>query len=288
MGYDRAVSLGGRLVGLLSLLLALAVAPTGDAVAAPKKKGGGGALAQQQLEYAKQLYKEGLEALEAKDYETATTKFEEAYRYAPDKHSFNFNIAGAALAAGDCLKAQRHYQQFLDLVHEHPERRTAKAKLKQIARRKCARAAEDAPELGKRSRDPPEVVADKQALYPALEAARYAAALYRQVVVHHGGAKPFKGIARAKGRHARRLERTILKLGYDVPERTLDVGRIPVGGTLKEACGQAVQQEPRNIALYEKGLEHFTDGPGRKTFLALLRAARKRHLPAFERCTKGE
>ena len=48
------------------------------------------------IDEAKKVYGEAMKALDAKDYTTATMKFEYAYRLAPDKHLFNYNIASAA------------------------------------------------------------------------------------------------------------------------------------------------------------------------------------------------
>jgi tetratricopeptide (TPR) repeat protein len=95
-------------------------------------------LEQQQIAYAKQLYGEGVTALEAANYPLAVQKFEEAYRYAPNLHVFNFNIGTAAHSAGDCAKAKLAFQRFLDLVPAHAERKTAQEKLLEIERSGCA------------------------------------------------------------------------------------------------------------------------------------------------------
>lgn len=152
----------------------------------------------EQLAYAKQLYSEGLAALEAQDFKTATTKFEQAYVYAPDKHVFNFNIGSAAYAAGDCVKAKAAFQRFLDLVSDHPERGTAQKNLMEIERSGCAAAAtpaptptpapsggvlpeettpapggDEAPELKSRRREREEAAAAEQAAADAKKAKKY-------------------------------------------------------------------------------------------------------------------
>ena len=62
-------------------------------------------------------------------YEKAVAAYQEGYRYAPHLHVFTFNIASAAEAGGDCRTALTYYQMFVDLVAEHPKRRTAKKKV---------------------------------------------------------------------------------------------------------------------------------------------------------------
>lgn len=96
---------------------------------------------EQKLQVAKQLFGEGNAALESGDAATALTKFEDAYyNYTPDRHKFNFNIAQAAYATGDCVKARAAFQRFLDLVSEDPNRGEAQVKIMEIDKSGCATA----------------------------------------------------------------------------------------------------------------------------------------------------
>jgi len=91
---------------------------------------------------AKQLFGEGLAALEAGDNATALNRFEDAYNnYAPDKHKFNFNIGTAAYGVGDCVRARAAFQRFLDLVTDDPNRGDAQVKIMEIDRSGCANVA---------------------------------------------------------------------------------------------------------------------------------------------------
>lgn len=97
---------------------------------------------EQKLERAKQLFGEGTTALEASDYTTALSRFEDAYyNYTPDRHKFNFNIGLAAYGTGDCVKAKAAFQRFLDLVADDPNRGEAQVKIMEIERSGCANVA---------------------------------------------------------------------------------------------------------------------------------------------------
>jgi hypothetical protein len=91
------------------------------------------------MEKAKALYA-AAEALFADgDYAGALSKYEEAYDvYAPSLHVFNVNIGMAAFETGDCVKAKKALQRFLDLVPEHPGRAAAQEKILEIERSGCA------------------------------------------------------------------------------------------------------------------------------------------------------
>lgn len=97
---------------------------------------------EQKLERAKQLFGEGLAALEAGDNATALNRFEDAYNnYTPERHKFNFNIGTAAYGVGDCVKARAAFQRFLDLVADDPNRGEAQVKIMEIDRSGCANVA---------------------------------------------------------------------------------------------------------------------------------------------------
>ena len=83
-------------------------------------------LRRQRLPVTPREYLDLLAAMDAGDFTTALEKFESAYndyigveiaREIPMLHVFNFNIAQAAYELGDCVKAQKAYQRFLDLVN---------------------------------------------------------------------------------------------------------------------------------------------------------------------------
>ncbi|MBK6916673.1 MAG: tetratricopeptide repeat protein [Deltaproteobacteria bacterium] len=131
-----------------TLCLALSTSlgiPSAVLAAPPPSSPGGDPSAmtpEQKLERAKQLFGEGLGALEAGDNATALERFEDAYyNYTPDKHKFNFNIGIAAYGVGDCVKARAAFQRFLDLVPEDPNRGEAQVKIMEIDRSGCANVA---------------------------------------------------------------------------------------------------------------------------------------------------
>lgn len=130
----------------LSLVLATTLSIPTVALAAPPPASPGADPAsmtpEQKLERAKQLFGEGLAALEAGDNATALNRFEDAYNnYTPDRHKFNFNIGTAAYGVGDCVKARAAFQRFLDLVADDPNRGEAQVKIMEIDRSGCANVA---------------------------------------------------------------------------------------------------------------------------------------------------
>jgi tetratricopeptide (TPR) repeat protein len=130
----------------LSVVLAATLSIPTVAFAAPPPASPGADPAsmtpEQKLERAKQLFGEGLAALEAGDNATALNRFEDAYNnYAPDKHKFNFNIGTSAYGVGDCVRARAAFQRFLDLVPDDPNRGDAQVKIMEIDRSGCANVA---------------------------------------------------------------------------------------------------------------------------------------------------
>lgn len=94
---------------------------------------------EEKMAKAKELWTEGDAAFKAGDFSTALARFEEAYNvYAPNLHLFNVNVGLAAYELGDCIKAKKAFERFLDLVPEHPARAEAQEKLLEIERSKCA------------------------------------------------------------------------------------------------------------------------------------------------------
>lgn len=99
---------------------------------------------EEKLELAKKLYAEAEAALNDDKPAEALAKFEQAYNdYAPELHLFNVNIGIAAEAVGDCIKAKKAFERFLDLVDKHKARKEAQARLLQIERSKCVEEQEE-------------------------------------------------------------------------------------------------------------------------------------------------
>jgi tetratricopeptide (TPR) repeat protein len=256
-------------VTLRALWLALVLLPAA-AGAAPS-----------QLDRAKQVYAEGKALLDKKNYIDAMSKFEEAYRLAPDKHLFNYNIATAAELAGDCNKALNHYKMFLDLVPDHPQRADAKKSIGALTK-SCApppSAAEVAEERGVRESERKDAVR-RRVLGDALHATQQSVLRYQAVIAKHGKQAPFSGILRQKKRAAKKIAKLFGPLEIDpVDDYTGEVG---AAGTVEQSCRQAETQEERNIAVYEKAYETFDDDfDTQKLMDKLSLRAETRHLRAF-------
>lgn len=239
-----------------------------------------GHAAPSQLDRAKQVYAEGKALLDAKNYIDAMAKFEEAYRLAPDKHLFNYNIAAAAELAGDCNKALRHYKMFLDLVPDHPQRKDAS---KSIAtqEKSCApppSAAEVAEDRGQREAERKGAIAQR-VLGDTLHATQQSIMRYEAVIAKHGKQQPFTGVLRQKKRAARKIAKLFGPLEIDlVDDYKGDVG---APSTVEQSCRQAETQEERNIAAYEKAYDTFDDEDTQRLMDKLIIRAEDRHLRAF-------
>lgn len=234
------------------------------------------------LDRAKQVYGEGKVALDAKDYATATSKFEEAYRLARDKHVFNYNIASAAELAGDCRKAEQHYSMFLDLVPEHDARKAATESLAKL-KTTCVHDDEGAAALtiearGERESARASAVGDR-ALLEALRATDQSIARYDAVLERYGRQQPFAQIVRAKRRASKKLTKLIesREVARPAPEKT----DLSAPNTVEQACRQAETQEERNIAAYTKVFDLFEDADVVDLMDKLTRRAEGRHLRAF-------
>ncbi|MBC8072711.1 MAG: hypothetical protein IAG13_30605 [Deltaproteobacteria bacterium] len=246
------------------------------------------AAAPSDLDRAKQVYGEAMKLLDAKDYAGATAKFEQAYLFAPDKHLFNYNIASAAERAGDCRKAQRHYQRFLDLVPKHAERKGAERSLAQLATT-CVRDDEGAGELSIAARDEREAQRTKavgeRALTEALHATQQSVVRYDAVLTKHGKQQPFGRIVRTKRRDAKKLGKLLEAKGITGTKPY--AGDVGAPSSVEQACRQAASQEERNAAAYGAAYEKFDDAEVAELMDKLQRRAEDRHVRAFrESCPR--
>lgn len=207
-----------------------------------------------QIEYAKELYGEGVEAMNAKDYDTALTKFQEAYRYAPELHLFTFNIGAAAEGAGNCSTARTYYTMFLDLVPEHPERNNVRKKVERMVE-ECPEAPQSVEVISKaddKKKDKQEEQAGEDALREAFVAVEKGEAMYKAVAAKNGGAQPFKRIGNAKARHRKRMAKLFDSHGmtHKPPGEGEDKAFVP--SSLEEACNAAASHEKKSARLFEE------------------------------------
>ncbi len=235
-----------------------------------------------QLDRAKAVYAEGKALLDKKNYIDAGAKFEEAYRLAPDKHLFNYNIATAAELAGDCQRAQRHYRMFLDLVPEHASRKDVVKSLAALEKT-CARDDEGAAALsiearGDREAERGKAIAER-VLTDALRATDQSIARYEAVLLRHGKQQPFAQIVRVKRRDRKKIAKLVDARGFTAPTDGSAEVEAPV--TVEQACRQAAQQEDRNAAAYGKAYDAYEDDDVVKLMDKLQRRAEERHGRAF-------
>ncbi len=251
---------------LLQVWLSLSLAPSS----------GGGDLAE-----AKRLYGEADKALAAKSYTEAMEKFEQAYRLAPDKHLFNYNIAVAADLLGNCAKAQRHYQMFLDLVAAHPERKRVAAKLAKL-RKTCmvddeSSAVLTPAERGKRDDDRAQLEANRK-LETAWLVTRDTGALYA-AVARKFSRPPFRRLAAARRRWAKKLAK--LSVGIGVKLEAAE-GTVEVPATIEAACRKAASTERKNADAYAAAIEAFDDAQLTRALTRYERLAADRDSPMFQ------
>lgn len=233
------------------------------------------------LAQAKKLYAEGDKALAAKSYTEAMQKFEQAYGLAPDKHLFNYNIAVAAELLGDCDKARRHYQMFIDLVPEHPERKKVSAKLAKLAKT-CvvddeSTAVISPGERRKRDADRAKLAANRT-LETAWQQTRDAAALYAAIAGKFD-APPFRHMAAVRKRWAKKLAKLSAEIGVELEAAD---GTPEVPGSIEGACRKGVGTEKRNAEAYAAALEVFDDAKLTRALARYERRAADRDAPMFE------
>jgi hypothetical protein len=253
---------------LTAVLLACASAGFGPA-------GPGGKLTDEQIAYSKQMFAEGEAAMKAGDPATALTKYHEGYRYAPHLHVFTYSIGAAAEAMGDCRTAFTYYRMFLDLVPEHPQRKSVQKKYDALAKtcrfdeesesvNSATEQAERARERGKRD--------GVESLSEAVAELRAAEQLYTAAASKFPDG-PFARAAKRKHKDAKRMRKLAAKLSValDEPEP-----REPeAAATSKEACRAAEKQENRIIEAVEAVLEHHEEARAQKLAYRVLRGAER-------------
>lgn len=243
-------------------------------------------LTQQQMDYAKKLYEQGVAAMGAKDHEEALRLFGEAYRYAPQLHLFNYNIGQAAELAGNCQRARTAFQMFLDLVPEHPERGTVQKKL-DVLNRDCPYDAESTEAVTVESRDERDssraTQAAERALQTAIEELRKSISLYQKILAHHPGATVVKRVLAKKRRHEKRMVKLFASHDVELPSAREYEG--PVPENLQQACSKAASQEKKNASVFEDVLEHFESREMWRVMNRFARHAERRDRPRFEGCS---
>lgn len=265
-----------RRLALTATLLAFASAGFGPS-------GAGGKVTKEQLDYSKQMFGEGQAAMKAGDPATALTKFYEGYRYAPHLHVFTYSIGEAAEATGDCRTAFTYYRMFLDLVPEHPERKSVQKKHDALA--KTCRFDEEtesvntATEQAERSRSRGEREGE-EAMSDAVAELGAAQRMYEAAAGAHPKA-PFARAAKRKKKDAKRMRKLAAKL--DVKLEDPEPREPAAAGTVKDACREGEKQENRIIEALEAVLEHNESSKAQKVAYRVL--SRAEHDEAtFEGC----
>ena len=261
---------------LTAVLLACVSAGFGPA-------GPGGKVTKEQLEYSKQMFAEGEAAMKANDYATALAKYHEGYRYAPHLHVFTYSIGAAAEASGDCRTAFTYYRMFLDLVPEHPQRKTVQKKHDALAK-SCrfdeeSESVNTAEEQAERARDRGERER-VESLSDTVAGLVAAQELYAAVAPRFPKA-PFKRAAKRKKKDTKRMRKLASQLAVELEAG--DPSEPDVGSTLKEACREAVRLEHRIIEGAQAVLEHHEDAKAQKVGYRVLKGA-QRDETAFEGC----
>ncbi len=243
-----------------------------------------------QIDYAKQLYGEGVAAMEAKDFDTALVKFKEAYRYAPELHLFTYNIGAAAEGSGDCYTARTYYTMFLDLVPEHPERDNVRKTVERLVEQ-CPEAPQSVEVISHTDDTKKKEHAEQEgedSLREAFEAVEKAAAMYTAVASGNGGAQPFKRIGAAKQRHRKRMLKLFDSHGM-TPKPPSEGGDDDtfVPDSLSEACNAAASHEKKSARLFEEAANAIGTREMWRVMNRYRRAADGRYRNAFqESCPK--
>jgi tetratricopeptide (TPR) repeat protein len=251
-------------------------------LAAPDEK-----LREEQVEYSKGLYQEGVAAMSAKQYDTALTKFKEAYRYAPDLHLFTYNIGSAAEMAGDCNTARTYYGMFLDLVPEHPERKKVE-KTYGVLQVECPYDAESeemvtAEDRNDRAARRAREEADR-VMADALTELRTSVSFYQAAGKRFPETKAFRRAAWRKKWNERRMVR--LLSSYEIKPNAATAAAPEVPDTVVEACRKASAQEKRNADAFESVAELYDTRDVGRVMGRFLRGVENRDRPAFKACSR--
>jgi len=237
------------------------------------------------LEQSKRLFGEGQAAMDNKDFALAEAKFGEAYRLAPHLHLFNYNIAMAADLGGDCRDAQLHFQAFLDLVPEHPQRASAQKRLTKL-KRDCPVDLESENVLsteGRAERDEARTVERAvAAMNDILVQLQLAEDFYRTVSESLPGFV-FKSTAARKKRQIARL----LKLfkSHRIPDQKREIMPFVMPDTAKAACQKGRSQEGRTGRAIDEALKYFETKESVRVLNRLLRGT-LRDGDAFDDCAR--
>jgi tetratricopeptide (TPR) repeat protein len=249
--------------------------------------GGDSPVTEEQLEYSKELFAQGEEAMANKDYQLAINKYSEAYRYAPHLHLFTYNIASAAEAAGDCRTAHYYFGQFLALVPEHPERKKVEKKVEKMTTT-CPIDQESSEVVSTKSREERDRDRAKnersRSMNEALAGLMTGQQMYEAGAKRFKDSKAFKKAASRKKRYAKRMKRMLKSHGVKVEVPESSAPQLP--GDLKAACKAARIHEQRTIKALESVLEVFDTSESYRVINRFLRRAEKKDLPAFEDCSK--
>lgn len=245
--------------------------------------GPGAKVTDEQLEYSKQMFAEGEAAMEAGDYATALAKYHEGYRYAPHLHVFTFNIASAADAMDDCRTAYTYFRMFLDLVPEHPQRKTAQKRYDELAET-CQFDTETEVVNSAPAKKSQAVSREERAAIRAMNEAfgtlRTAQQLYDASKNRYPD-QPFGKAARRKRKDVKKVLKLADKLGVEVKTGEFDTLNVP--STEKETCQVAERVEKRAIAALEEALEYYDTKPAYRILGRALRAA-ERAAFTFDAC----
>ena len=246
-----------------------------------------------QLEQSKKLYQEGVEAMDKGEAQAALAAFQQGYALAPELHVFNYNIAAAAEATGDCRLALKAYQRFLDLVPEHPERGNVEGKLADL-RNSCddeqppavvqapASDVEIAPtgSAAERRKERERALAHA-ALNEAAFQLNVAAQMYANDKSRFTDTRAFNRPARRKKWNVKRMQKLMASLGVKAEKR--DMPEAESVSDAKGACRSAKIQESRTLRALETALEKFESN---EAFRVLGRFARwsEQDLERFKEC----
>lgn len=239
----------------------------------------------EQLEQSKKLFGEAQAAMESRDYGTAEAKFTEAYRLAPHLHLFNYNIAVAAQLGGDCRDAQIHFQAFLDLVPEHPERKDAQKRLVKL-KKDCPVDLESESVLsseGQAKRDGERTIERAiSAMNDLLVQLQWGAEYYASA--HETFPNPaFRRAAKRKQRQVRRLRK--LMTSHRVRDEKREPMPLVIPDDLKSGCRRGRSHEGRIGRVSEEALQYFETRESVAVLSKILRGS-QRDGDAFDACLK--